>query len=203
MPKEKTRHIMVLGDSNGAAQNGWVNQLRPLLPYDSLYNYAISGNTIGFNNGGGERLNTLFRINEYIVRTLTKSSEISDVIILLGTNDAKLEFAHLETQVVSYLKNLVLAIQNHKALPNPPHIYIVSPPPYGSADRLQAKYKGGGERVKYFVEQFKKVANANGCTYINIYDELKSKMDVISKDGIHFNDEGYSLIANKIRKEVD
>ena len=37
------RTIVTIGDSNGANEDGWVNQLKSIRPQDSILNYSISG----------------------------------------------------------------------------------------------------------------------------------------------------------------
>jgi len=45
-----SKSILAIGDSNGAFDHGWANQLKKLRPVDFIENTSVSGNTIGFNN---------------------------------------------------------------------------------------------------------------------------------------------------------
>jgi len=54
--------VLAIGDSNGAKEYGWVDQLKKVHFEDFIYNTSISGNTIGFNNNDQEKLNTLLNV---------------------------------------------------------------------------------------------------------------------------------------------
>ncbi len=72
----KAEYILAIVDSHGAIEQGWVDQLRELRPNDSILNYCISGNTIGFDNLNRDTLNTIKNINKYINKAVTSSTFI-------------------------------------------------------------------------------------------------------------------------------
>ena len=62
----KSLHILTIGDSNGTFDYSWPQQLKKLLPFSTIINKSVSGNTIGFDNLGRMELNTLKNINRYL-----------------------------------------------------------------------------------------------------------------------------------------
>ena len=60
------------------------------------------------------------------------------------------------------------------------------------------KYHGGADRIAYLVPQFKKVAEKQGCYFIDVYSSLLPKWDHYASDGIHLITEGQYLIGRMI-----
>ena len=138
------RTVVTIGDSNGASITGWVNQLKSIRTQDSIFNYSISGNTIGFDNLGHEKLNTLKNITTHLEDAAGRSmtGRIDDIVILLGTNDCKKIFADSSDKVVQNLERLIQLIKEQKSIiASEPEFYIVSPPPFGEDTILLEKYK--------------------------------------------------------------
>ena len=191
--------IMTIGDSNGASAYGWVSQLKKKLPNDTLYNYSVPGNTIGFDNLGNEKLNTLKNIDRYLSDISKKASKIDQIIILLGTNDCKAAFAGRENEIG---ENLVRLVKRIRMYPFPyqsaPDILIVTPPPYGPDSLLAEKYQGGNQRVGRLVPTFKQLAEKHHCGYLDIYHPLKPGFSKFSEDGVHLSAEGQKVIATLI-----
>jgi hypothetical protein len=202
LTKSTPRSFLVLGDSNGAAKDGWVNNLKVLMPQDSFYNYSIPGNTIGFDNLNNENLNTLKSLEKIRKSIIDKQVFISDFLIMLGTNDAKNIFAKEEQKVPNNLEILIDKIRSNFSTLDKIKIWIISPPPYGPEEILESKYFGGGLRVKYFASEFKKISSLKGCNFVNIYDVLLPDIKLLTRDGIHFNEKGYKIISNLIYNEI-
>ncbi|MDF9798261.1 pimeloyl-ACP methyl ester carboxylesterase [Catalinimonas alkaloidigena] len=130
----KKFNILTIGDSNGATESGWPEQMKKLLPYARVINTSVSGNTIGFDNLGRENLNTLKNIEAYLQHaTDSLAEEKLDYIILgLGTNDTKKVFADRQDEVIKNMESLVQKIKAFPAFKNhTPNILILTPPPYG------------------------------------------------------------------------
>ena len=200
------RSIMAIGDSNGTSETGWVNQLKSMRPQDSIFNYSISGNTIGFDNLGNEKLNTLKNIKRYLKSANIKSSGkgIDDVIILLGTNDCKKVFEGREEEVLENMKSLVVAIKtDHNLTPASANIYMVTPPPVAPDTVLLDKYKGGDKRLQKLLPGFMSIAFDKECFYVDIYNELYPTFHKLHIDGIHLNALGSKMVATSISKFLD
>lgn len=200
------RTIVAIGDSNGANEHGWVNQLKSIRQQDSIFNYSISGNTIGFDNNGNEKLNTIKNVTAFLKDARNKSvtGKIDDVVILLGTNDCKKVFENQSDEVVENLDNLIQIIRNQKIIiDSKSEIYIVSPPPFGEDSILLEKYKGGDLRVRKLLPQFMNVALYYDCHFIDVYNELKPKFNQLSTDGVHLDSKGSMNIAKAVSRFLD
>ena len=201
---ERPQVILALGDSNGAAKHGWVNQLASLRPSDSIYNKSISGNTIGFNNLGNSKLNTLANLDRYLQEVDRKAGKIDHVIVMLGTNDSKAVFDGRQQEV---MKNLETLVQRVKAFEygnaNAPKIVVLSPPPYGPDSLLAEKYKGGAARVKWLASQYSGTCSSLGAAFIDIHSHLENLFMDHSKDGVHLDAAGQVLIAEKVNEYLE
>lgn len=197
-----SQNILAIGDSNGAHPRGWVHQLQQIRFPDLIINKSISGNTVGFNNLGSARKNTLRNINTYMKTTINAAGGLDAVVILLGTNDSKAVFEGRSDEVVSHYETLIQRIRGWFQKGQAPEILIVSPPPYGPDRILKAKYKGGAGRVARLTKKFKDLATRTNCRFVNIHDPLKPVFPVLSKDGVHLSEEGQRIIAKYINQAL-
>lgn len=188
--------ILAIGDSNGALPDGWVNQLRKIMPADSIYNTSISGNTIGFNNQGRKSLNTLANITGYMDKAYSQMGKIDIVVIMLGTNDCKAVFKDSLSFVPGNMNMLISKIRlsgrQHK---NNPLIFIVSPPPFGPDELIGEKYSGGMERVTRLNDNLKKIADNMDTGFIDTFHILLPVFKNLTSDGVHLNADGQMIIA--------
>ncbi|MCF6357744.1 MAG: GDSL-type esterase/lipase family protein [Draconibacterium sp.] len=198
-----SKSILTIGDSNGAAENGWANQLKKIRSADLIVNTSVSGNTIGFNNANLPRLNTLTMVDSYIQKGVANAKTIDCVVILLGTNDCKAIFADQLKEVPKNLERLISSIQNSTKFNETLRIIVVSPPPYGPDEILKEKYKGGAKRVSYLTTEFEKVARKTGVEFLDIHTPLKPIFNLLSHDGVHLSEEGQIIIAKLIDKKID
>lgn len=195
------KRILTIGDSNGAMLDGWVDQLQSLRPYDQIINTSVSGNTIGFDNQGQARLNTLKNIEQYLQKA---SGKIDQIVIMLGTNDCKAEFADRLPEVSKNLDRLIKTIKEYYGqLTQTPSILIVSPPPYGRDEQLLEKYRGASKRVKILRDEFAEIAKANAVSYIDIQTPLQPYFEYVSPDGVHLNKHGQYWIAIEVDRQLN
>ncbi len=197
------RTILAIGDSNGAKEGGWADQLRKLRPQDRIINTCVSGNTIGFDNLNKEELNTLKNIDRYIGRA---EGRLDAVMIMLGTNDSKAEFDGRKDEVPVNLGKLIRKIKEEiskKPSLGSPVIYVVSPPPYGDDNKIAPKYHGGAARVEKLSGRFRQTAIENGARYIETHSRLKPVFPYISPDGVHLSAEGQTILAAILNESLD
>jgi lysophospholipase L1-like esterase len=197
-----SKKILALGDSNGAAENGWVNQLKKIRPNDFILNTSVSGNTIAFNNLNNLKLNTLGMLDSYLEQGNTNTGEFDAVIILLGTNDCKAIFHKQLKEVPKNLEKLIVQLRESKKLAENTRIIVVSPPPYGNDDLVIEKYKGGAKRVIYLKQEFEKVAQKMKAEFVDVHSALEPSFGVLSHDGVHLSEEGQKIIAKKIQNQL-
>ena len=198
-----SKSILTIGDSNGAAENGWVNQLKKIRSADLIVNTSVSGNTIGFDNANLSQLNTLTMVDLYLQKGIDNAKFIDCIVILLGTNDCKAIFDDQLKEVPKNLEKLIIAIQNSTKFNETPRIIIASPPPYGADEILLEKYKGGSERVRFLTIEFEKVAKKTGVEFVDIHTPLEPVFNILSHDGVHLSEEGQTIIAKLIDKKID
>ncbi len=197
------KNILLIGDSNGALDYGWANQLKKIMPDDDIVNTSISGNTIGFDNGGYPHLNTLKMVDSYLEKGIAEMQIIDYVVIILGTNDCKAAFDSRLKEVPGNLEKLIQKIQKSDILPKVPEIIVVTPPPYGDDEFLKEKYKGGAERVRYLKTAYKEIAQKTGVEYLDIQTSLEPELMTLSKDGVHFIEKGQAIIAKLIEQKIN
>jgi len=200
------RVIVAIGDSNGASEIGWVNQLKSMWPQDSIFNYSISGNTIGFDNLENEKLNTLKNIEVYLENAVSRSplKSINDVVILLGTNDCKTVFNDRGEEVLQNLRKLIEIIQAKNNLSSTvPNIFIASPPPIADDSLLIEKYYGGNLRLQKLLPGYMAISLESGSYFIDNYNELSPLFDELHTDGIHLNEKGSKMVAASISGFLD
>ena len=194
--------ILAIGDSNGAREGGWVDQLKGTRFQDKIINTAISGNTVGFDNNGKAELNTLANIDKYLNESDPEKNRLDKIIVLLGTNDCKAVYADRQNEVVENYRRLLDKIKKYYSQTPMPEVILVSPPPYGDNDKLQDKYKGAGERVKKLTRALAPVAEKEGMTFVNILTPLKPIFEFVSPDGVHLTPAGQQIIAEMINQAL-
>ncbi len=199
----KGQNVLVVGDSNGSIKEGWVNQLKEKRFPDFIYNTSISGNTIGFDNNGRKDLNTLRQIDRYMNEADKVLNGMNKIFIMLGTNDCKAVFNDSLKLVPKNMKTLLKKIKAHPLYQKyHPEIFVISPPPYATDDKLIEKYKGGSQRIAWLNSQLKKVVELEGCHFVDIYSKLSPVWENVTEDGIHLTATGQKIIADIITNEA-
>lgn len=195
------RKVLCIGDSNGAAENGWPQQLSKCMPYSSLINISVSGNTIGFNNLGQPRLNTLANINRYLDSAYTVAGGNIDLLLIgLGTNDTKSIFRDKQDSVPANLNALLIAIKTYctgKKLKTP-RICVISPPPADHTKADPVKYGGAEERIVANNLHFKKICTALQVDYLDIHTPLLPDLETRTTDGIHLTETAQYYVATRL-----
>ncbi|MEM8782407.1 MAG: GDSL-type esterase/lipase family protein [Planctomycetota bacterium] len=198
--------LLILGDSNAASETGWVEQLQKKRPRYTMLNPSVPGATIGFDNLGQERLNTLKMLDQRLERmdqlaASSYSRKVDTIVINLGTNDSKAVFDGQGDEVVANLRTLIERLRGHYEFVQAGldlRIVVMSPPPYGPDEALAEKYHGGAERVAALVPRFAALAEEMGVMFVDIHTPLAARMSEFSKDGVHFNEAGSKLIAERL-----
>lgn len=204
--RKERYNILTIGDSNGAAEDGWPQQLSKLLPYSKIINKSVAGNTIGFDNLNRSELNTLKNIDHFITETLDSLKQQSPdfIIIELGTNDAKRVFAKRQNEVPENMSLLIKKIKSNfsSAQKNIPEIILLSAPPMNKDKYDKEKYGGGNQRLKKNNKSFEKLAKKHQITFLNNFPMLRSQNNDITKDGVHLTEKAQFDIAVMIREAV-
>ena len=112
------------------------------------------------------------------------------VIIMLGTNDAKVNSTQ---DLASFKASYEEMVRAFEALPGDQQILVVDPPPI-----LNNTLSLSNETlVQDVIPQINQVANDLELPAVNVYSVLSSHTEVFG-DGVHPNNEGGQLIAGQI-----
>ncbi len=196
-------NILTIGDSNGAFDFGWPQQMLKLLPYANIVNKSIPGNTIGFDNLDQSKLNTLTNINQYLddgYARMGENGQLDFIFINLGTNDTKNIFKDRQKEVAVNMLALLQKIKDYLKAHNKkvPHICIITPSPMDEQKIDQLKYGGGDGRIKKNNAHFIKLAAAQHVDLLNTYELLKPNFANKTTDGIHLNEQTQFQLASII-----
>ena len=195
-------NILAIGDSNGQNKGGWVDQLKKMMPESCIVNLSESGRTIGFDNNGRERLNTLKNVESYLDKAQVEKKRYDYIIVCLGTNDSKKMFDSKQREVPENLKALLAKIKKHKLCRGAKTKFIyVTPPPLRDED-VSPKYLDSGKRLARLVPQLEDVALKQGFDVVDIYRPLLGVLDYYAKDGVHMAESGQEIVASKILSNI-
>jgi len=199
----KLLNILTIGDSNGAFDFGWPQQMAKLLPFSTLINKSISGNTIGFDNLDQPKLNTLTNINQYLNSAYNKlpvNAELDYIIINIGTNDTKAVFKDRQKEMPANMDALLKKINSYLKEHNKklPKICVITPSPMDEQKIDKIKYGGGDARILKNNKQFKKIAAANHVDFLDSYILLRDDFATKTTDGIHLNEKAQFQLASVI-----
>lgn len=198
-------NIFTLGDSNGANPGGWVDQLKEMMPNSSFVNISRGGRTIGFDNNGNPDLNALRNIDAYLndAQKQRGNKKFDYVLVCLGTNDTKKDFADRQGEVLANFDVLLTKIKSHPlSRKSKPQFIFVTPPPIRTTNIL-AKYVGGNERLGILVPKLSEIAQQKGFAVIDVYHPLLGILDYYAADGVHMSAEGQEIIAAKIVEKIN
>lgn len=197
-------NILTIGDSNAAHKNGWVDQLKKMMPKSFIYNISQGGRTIGFDNNGRKELNALANIDDYLdkAQQIIGNKKYDYIILCLGTNDTKKVFAERQNQVPANFEKLLKKIKYHSLNKTSKTQFIfVTPPPIRTYNILD-KYKGGNGRLEALIPQLEGIAKDYNFRVIDVYTPLLGILDYYAADGIHMSDQGQVIIAGKIIEAI-
>ncbi|MEJ2637367.1 MAG: GDSL-type esterase/lipase family protein [Calditrichia bacterium] len=201
-------YILTIGDSNGAGPGKWPEKLAAGLGEGyRIINNSQSGRTIGFDNLGKKSLNTVKQINDILkdaCAAVDNGAGFDKILICLGTNDCKACFDDRQSEVTKNLEKLITSIHEYNYPGGKkPELIIISPPPYGKKASSTSKYKDGDKKVKALVPQFEELSKKLHCGFINLYAPMLPDVEELSIDGVHFTDEGYSVMADLIGSALE
>lgn len=209
IPYKKTSskkiNILTLGDSNGANKDGWVDQLKMMIPESFIYNISKGGRTIGFDNQGKKDLNALANIDDYLNEAQQKigNKKYDYIIVCLGTNDTKKVFADNQNEVAVNFEKLLNKIKSHSIAKNSKTKFLYITPPPIRTNNILDKYDGSNDRLLLLLPQLKTVADQNNFKVIDIYHPLLGILDYYAQDGIHMAGSGQEIIASHILEFIE
>lgn len=204
----KPLHILTIGDSNGAATDGWPAQLSRMMPRARIQNISISGNTIGFDNNGETRLNTLRQIDLYLdsaFRSLDDAASFDHILIGLGTNDTKAVFASRQGEVPAKLDSLLQRIRMKCRELQPQagiRIHFVFPFPTEKRKMDQVKYGGASKRLADLYPVLLKVVKNHDAFFVHASRFLPADTG-LTRDGIHLTESAQFRLGRALTHHLD
>lgn len=196
--KSLSCNILTIGDSNGQKKDGWVAQLKKMLPESTVVNISEAGRAIGFDNNNKERLNALKNIDAYLSQAQTEKKRYDYIIVCLGTNDVKRMFEDKQREVPRNFEKLLEKIKAHRLYKSSKtKLIFVTPPPL-SEEGVSPKYQGAGKRLSLLIPELISVASNEGFKVVDVYHPLAGVFDYYAVDGVHMVGAGQEIIASRI-----
>ena len=196
----KRRNLLVIGDSNAAAGRGWVYQLQQTRSQGPLVNTALSGNTFGFIDDGNFDRSTLENLTSYLRRGFAEMGGVDEIIIGLGTNDCKDKFSDREAEIGDNLVTLIDRTQRffEERGQDLPRIILLTPPPVADDGKVSEEFQGARACTERVSERIREIAAERGFCLVDWQERPGDEVLEQSQDGIHFNEQGYRLLARQI-----
>jgi lysophospholipase L1-like esterase len=137
---------------------------------------------------------------EDLIPNLKSHSPIDIVILLLGTNDLKVQFDLSAHDIAQGVRTLARMIQtsdygvNHGATT----LFLLAPPPLGKLTELRDRFEGGSEKSLALALHYAEVANELDCPFINLGDHIQSS----DRDGIHWEADAHRIVAKTLEEKL-
>jgi lysophospholipase L1-like esterase len=196
----RKKNLLVIGDSNGAVPEGWVFQLQQIRNGGPLVNTSRSGNTIGFTDNGNRERNTLENLTPYLRRGYAEMGGIDEILIGLGTNDCKLKFTDRHSEIITNLDTLLSRTATFFASRGQemPRIVLITPPPVAGNDAVSEEFRGAGGCTAEYSAELRRLAANRGYCLVDWREQPGDRILTLSRDGIHFSEEGYRILAREV-----
>ncbi|WP_420457716.1 SGNH/GDSL hydrolase family protein [Neolewinella sp.] len=196
----RKRNLLIIGDSNGAAREGWVAQLQDIRGGGPLVNTSLGGNTIGFTDDGDMGRNTLENLTPYLRRGYAELGGIDEILIALGTNDCKQKFGDRHDEIITNLETLLSRTQAFftERGQDMPRIVLLTPPPAGANEMVSDEFQGVKQCTADFSAELRTLAAREGYCLVDLQTKPGDRVLTYSQDGIHFDAEGYRLLARAV-----
>ena len=174
--------VACIGDSI-TRRSGYSNKLQNSLGANySVRNFGFDSTTVLLNTDMPYMHQVEFNRSKYFLPDIA--------IVMLGTNDARIDyFKSIDNFVSDYLE----LINELQALESMPQIFLVKPPPlFPNHFSLE-----NGNLVDGIIPRIEQIADDRSLQVIDVYSALESHPEYFP-DGVHPNNEGAIIIANKI-----
>lgn len=141
----------------------------------------------------------------YLEPCLDSHAPLTFVVLMLGTNDFKIEFDRSAEEIAQALRELVLLIQQKTAKYNgtPATVLLVSPILVdGDAPKLREWYTAyyndsSVKKSQELAPLLQKVAEDTGCYFVDAAQVAKA-----GEDGIHFDEKSHSALGNFLAQQI-
>lgn len=197
------KQLLAIGDSNGAAANGWVNWMQNIQPSLQILNRCKPGRTFGFDNNNDTSLNELRLVKSQLNEALTLFADSFDaVVISLGTNDVKNIFADSQHIIISKCEQLLAEIASFSKVHQPAlKTILVLPAPINEAKDGSGKFVGATLRLQQLRKELNDLALRFNAKVVDAFQLLKD-VGECTTDGVHLTALSQQLLGNAIAESV-
>lgn len=137
----------------------------------------------------------------YLLPCLQSQNPVDGVVLMLGTNDVKIEFNRSAADIAHAIRSLVDDIRKYGRTPqgSAPHILLVSPVPINPETPIfKEKYTESMndqsvETSKLMASEIQNVARAANCAFIDA-----AAVASVGADGVHLTRESHAALAGLI-----
>lgn len=181
----------------------WTGRLQKLLGEDfEVIEEGLGGRTTDLNYAKKPGRNG----RAYLMPCLQSHSPLDMVLIMLGTNDAKIEFNRTADDIARAVEGLVGDVIRYAKndLNSSPDIIIVSPIGiYTAASLFRDIYMpeyyndASAEVLRGLAGQLQKVADQHHCYFVDA-----AKVAQPGDDGIHMDEEGHHALAAHLAGQI-
>jgi lysophospholipase L1-like esterase len=203
MTNDSAKTIVCYGDSNtwGRVPEGeryprsvrWVGALQNLLGDNyEVINEGLNGRTFV-----AEDSTALYKTGITHLRSIIKTSlPIDLMIVMLGTNDVKVQYNLTAEKIAEDLQTTLKLIKEYEIK----KILVVCPPPI--VDRkdgvVDQRYIDRGPVTIELAENYKKVAKKEGCEFLDAGKHIACS----TVDGFHLEPDAHKKLAEVLSKEI-
>ena len=123
------------------------------------------------------------------------------IILLLGTNDLKVQFALGPREIADGIRTLANTIQTSDSGPSnaAPSLLLLAPPHLGKLTELAERFEGGSKKSLALAPLYREIAIELNCPFINLGDHIQSS----DRDGIHWEAGAHRIVANVLIEELN
>jgi lysophospholipase L1-like esterase len=126
------------------------------------------------------------------------------VILMLGTNDVKMEFQTPAARTAQAMKKLIGIVKNCHFGPDyaAPQVLLIAPPPLHkiNSEDFRSLYNDSSiAETQKLPPLYAKLAEQEQCPFI----DASKIIQISSKDGVHFDREGHTELAQAIAKKIE
>lgn len=141
----------------------------------------------------------------YLQPCLESHNPIDIVIVMLGTNDLKLEYSRTASDIAAALEGLVKLTEQYgkDKNGNAPKVMLVSPILVDDTATHFAEFysthydESAAIKAKELANEIQRVAEHNGCFFIDAASVAKP-----GDDGLHFSPESHPALGELLAKKV-
>ena len=191
-----TQGIGATGWQNGDYSGCYPNQLEQILGEGYEVSNCGKGSSYVYYYEG--RTEELWYPNT-AAYSMSNKSEPDIVLILLGTNDARV--MKNQADAAQWKAQFTTLIEHYLDMETKPEVYIVSSITLALYDKAKEK-----QLVDYILPMQREVANELGCPYIDIYHGLYDYFltgEGFASDNLHPNNAGYRKMAEYIAGNLE